>query len=101
MRERFCIECGTPHRIYIHATHHGNLWFVQFLEDDLRTLFRGNLTYSNLDEVRELLRRFKVSEEQGEKFESGLRHWGIGACYLTLTHRQYAALKIKFPRKGT
>jgi hypothetical protein len=63
--------------------------------------FCGNLTYSTLDEIPELLRRFKVSVDQGEKFEDGIRRWSIGACFVTLTPRQYAPLKTKFPRKGT
>jgi hypothetical protein len=57
-------------------------------------------TYSTLDEIRELLRRFKVSVDQGEKFENGIRCWSIGACFVTLTPRQYLALKTKFPTKG-
>jgi hypothetical protein len=68
-------------------------------EEDLRTSFCGNLTYSTLDEIRELLRRFKVSVDQGEEFESGMRRWSIGTCFATLNPRQYAALKTKFPRK--
>jgi hypothetical protein len=101
MAERFCVRCGAPHRVYFHASHYSNLWFVQFLEEDLRTSFCGHLTYSTVDEIRELLRRFKVSVDQGEEFETGIRRWSIGACFVTLTPRQYAALKIKFPRKGT
>jgi hypothetical protein len=101
MAERFCVKCGVPHRVYLHATRHSSFWFVQFLEGDLRTSFCGNFTYSTLGEIRELLRRFKVSVDQGEKFESGIRRWSIGACFVTLTPRQYAALKTKFPRKGT
>jgi hypothetical protein len=98
--ERFCAKCGVPHRVYLHASQYSNLWFVQFLEEDLRTSFCGNLTYSTLDEIREVLRRFKVSVDQGEEFESGIRRWSIGACFVTLTPRQYAALKTKFPTKG-
>lgn len=101
MAERFCVKCGAPHRVYLHSHHYGDFWFVQFLEEDLRTSFCGNLTYLTVDEIRELLRRFKVSVDQGEKFEEGIRCWGIGACFVTLTPRQYAALKTKFPRKET
>ena len=100
MAERFCVKCGVSHRVYLHARHYSDFWFVQFLEEDLRTSICGNLTYSTLDEIRELLRRFKVSVDQGEKFEQGIPRWGIGACFVTLTPRQYAALKTKFPRKG-
>jgi hypothetical protein len=59
MSERFCVKCGVPHRVYFHASSYSNVWLVQFLEEDLRTSFCGNLTYSMLDEIRELLRRFK------------------------------------------
>jgi hypothetical protein len=100
MRERFCVKCGTPHRVFFHASQYGNLWFIQFLEEDLGTSFCGNLTYSTLDEVRDLLRRLRVSVDQGEDFESGTRSWNIGACFVTLTPRQYAALKTKFSRKA-
>jgi hypothetical protein len=85
---------------YFHASHYSNRWFVQFLEEDLRTSFCGNLTYSTLDEIRELLRLFKVTVDQGEAFESGIHRWSIGAWFITLTHRQYLALKTKYPRKG-
>jgi hypothetical protein len=59
------------------------------------------LTYSTLEQVRELLCRFKIDVEAMNDFESCLRRWSIGACFVTLTPRQYAALKTKFPRKGT
>jgi hypothetical protein len=78
MKERFCVKCSVPHRVYSHTSHYCNFWFVQFLEEDLRTPFCGNLTYSNLDEIRELLRSFKVSVDQGEEFEAGIRRWSIG-----------------------
>lgn len=101
MAERFCDKCGVSHRVYFHASHYSNFWFVQFLEEDLRTAFCGNLTYSNLDEIRELLRRFNVSVDQGgEEFEAGIRRWSIGACFVTLSPRQYAALKTSFQGKG-
>ena len=60
MAKGFCAKCCIPHRVYFHASHYSNLWFVQFLEEDLRMSFCGNLTYSTLDEIREVLRRFKV-----------------------------------------
>jgi hypothetical protein len=103
MEERFCAKCSVPHRVYFHASSYSKTatWFVQFLEEDLRTSFCGCLTYSNVDEIRELLRRFKVTVDEGESFESGLRQWSIGACFVTLTPRQYMALKTKFPRKRT
>jgi hypothetical protein len=98
MAERFCVKCGAPHRVYFHASNYGNFWFVKFLEEDLRTSFCGNLTYSTLDTGAPA--RFKVSVDEGEKFEDGLRRWSIGTCFVTLTPRQYLALKSKFPRKG-
>jgi hypothetical protein len=101
MRERFCVKCGVPRRVYFRAHHYGYQWCVQFLEEDIRTSFCGKLTYSTLDEVRELLRKLKVSAEQGEKFENGLRSWSIGTCFVALTPGQYGALKTRYPRKGT
>ena len=78
MAERFCVKCGAPHRVYLHSHHYGDFWFVQFLEEDLRTSFCGSLTYSTVDEIRELMHRFKVSIDQGEKFEAGIRRWALG-----------------------
>ena len=101
MAERLCAQCSAPHRVYLHASNYSNFWFVQFLEEDLRTSFCGNLTYSTLDEIRELLRRLKVTVDQGEAFEEGIRRWSIGTCFVTLTTRQYVTLKTQFPRKGT
>ena len=101
MAERLCAKCSAPHRVYLHASNYSNFWFVQFLEEDLRTSFCGNLTYSTLDEIRELLRRLKVTVDQGEAFEEGIRRWSIGTCFVTLTTRQYLTLKTQFPRKGT
>ena len=43
----------------------------------LRTSFCGNLTYSTLDEIQELPRRLKISMDQGEEFESGIRRWSL------------------------
>jgi hypothetical protein len=101
MAERLCAKCSAPHRVYLHASNYSNFWFVQFLEEDLRTSFCGNLTYSTVDEIRELLRRLKVTVDQGEAFEEGIRRWSIGTCFVTLTTRQYVTLKTQFPRKGT
>jgi hypothetical protein len=99
MRERYCLKCGQPHRVYFHASHYGDLWYVQFLEEDLRTSFCGHLTYTTLDEVRALLQRLKTEERELERFECGLRPWGIGACFVILTPKQYVALKIKHPKR--
>ena len=101
MAERLCAKCSAPHRVHLHASNYSNFWFVQFLEEDLRTSFCGNLTYSTLDEIRELLRRLKVTVDQGEAFEEGIRRWSIGTCFVTLTTRQHVTLKTQFPRKGT
>ena len=49
---------------------------------------------------RRLSGSLHVSVEEGENFESGIRCRNIGTCFVSLTPRQYAALKTKFPRKG-
>jgi hypothetical protein len=49
--------------------------------------------YIDLDRVRELLNRGNVEAEERENFESGIRRWGIGACFITLTPEQYKKLK--------
>jgi hypothetical protein len=67
LAERFCAKCGVPHRVYFHASHYSNFWFVQFLEEDLRTSFCGNLTYSTLAEIREVLRKFKGQCRPGRR----------------------------------
>jgi len=81
-------------RVYLHASEYKTLWNVQYLEADLRTpVRRGHATYTSLDRVREILDRANASAEAREEFESGLRNWGIGACFLDLTPEQYAKLK--------
>ena len=37
MAERLCAKCSAPHRVYLHASNYSNFWFVQLLEEDLRT----------------------------------------------------------------
>ena len=59
----------------------------------------GRARHVNLVKTR-LSGSFHVSVEEGENFESGIRCWNIGTCFVSLTPRQYAALKTKFPRKG-
>jgi hypothetical protein len=50
--------------------------------------------YSSLDRVRDILRRANADAEAREEFESGIRKWGIGACFLNLTEEQYRKLKV-------
>jgi hypothetical protein len=49
--------------------------------------------YADLDQVRDILQRANSDSEAREKFESGIRRWGIGACFITLTPEQYKKLK--------
>ena len=90
-RERRCAKCDLPHRVYLHATER-MLWRVQFLEEDLKTSVGKTFTYPNIDSVRELLTRGNATPEAREEFESGIRRWGIGACFLSLTPEQYRKL---------
>ena len=82
-----------PHRVYIHTSHYGDRWFVQYLEADLKTPLGRMYTYSRIDQVRAILKRADCSMEQWGKFEEGLRCWGIGACFIELSHDQYRKLK--------
>lgn len=91
-RERRCLKCDHPRRVYLHALQRTG-WVVQFLEEDLKTPVGKMFTYANLDGVRELLTRGNADAEAREEFESGIRRWGIGACFLTLTAEQYKRLK--------
>ena len=97
-RERRCAKCDTPHRVYLHALDR-HTWNVQFLEEDLKTPVGRMFTYTDLDSVRELLTRGNATAEAWEEFESGIRRWGIGACFITLTPEQYKRLKLSRERK--
>jgi hypothetical protein len=50
-------------------------------------------TYTDLDQVRELLTRGNVTTQDREEFEAGIRGWNIGGAYLTLSPEQYKKLK--------
>jgi len=50
--------------------------------------------------VRAVLQRLKTEDRELERFENGLRPSGIGACFVILTPKQYAALKIKYPKSA-
>jgi hypothetical protein len=87
-RERRCLKCDHYRRVYLHAMERTG-WRVQFLEEDLKTIV-GKIF---ADRVRELLTRGNADAEASEEFESGIRRWGIGACYLSLTPERYKRLK--------
>ena len=38
-----------PHRVYIHASHYCDRWFVQYLEQDLKTPIGRMYRYSRID----------------------------------------------------
>jgi hypothetical protein len=90
--ERRCLRCDHPHRVFLHASHNG-VWRVHFLEEDLQTAIGRMFTYVHLDEVRYLLTRGNATAEDREEFETSIRQWNIGGCYLTLTPEQYKKLK--------
>jgi hypothetical protein len=81
-------------RIYLHALQVKDWWRVQYLEADLRTSVGRGYHYTDLDRVRDILRRANADAEAWEEFESGIRKWGIGACFLNLTEEQYRKLKV-------
>jgi hypothetical protein len=39
------------------------------------------------------LTRANAGDTAREEFESGIRKWGIGACFLNITEEQYRKLK--------
>jgi hypothetical protein len=80
-------------RIYLHALQVKDWWRVQYLEADLRTSVGRMYQYPRLDRVRDILTRANADGAANEEFESGIRKWGIGACFLTLTPEQYKKLK--------
>ncbi len=84
---------STNRRVYLHTSEYNGHWWVQYLEEDLRTSFCRRFRYSSVDPVREILRRVNADTETLENFEKGLRCWGIGACFINLTEEQYAKLK--------
>jgi hypothetical protein len=84
---------GNMLRIYLHAHQVKDSWCVQYLEADLKTSVGRMYDYSSLDRVREILTRASADGEARETFESGIRRWGIGACFLTLTAEQYKKLR--------
>jgi hypothetical protein len=57
-------------------------------------------TYTDLDSVRGLLTRGNATAEAREEFESGIRRWGIGGCFITLTPEQYKRLKLSREGNG-
>jgi hypothetical protein len=80
-------------RIYLHALQVKDWWRVGYLDADLKTSVGRVFHYSNLDRVRDILARANADAAVREEFESGIRKWGIGACFLTLTEGQYKKLK--------
>jgi hypothetical protein len=92
-KERLCHRCEKPHRVYIHTTRYKELWVVQYLEEDLKTPLGRMYHYPSLDTVRTILSRAGVDPQTREEFESGVRRWAIGACFLNLTGEQYQKLK--------
>jgi hypothetical protein len=67
-------------------------WVVQYLEADLKTPLGRMFHYTDLNLVRGILTRVHANAESWEQFESGIRRWGIGSCYLKLTPEQYKKL---------
>jgi hypothetical protein len=79
--------------VYLHTHCVKQFWVVQYLEADLKTPLGRMYRYTDLNFVRDILTRVHTDVEAWEKFESGIRRWGIGACFITLTPEQYKKLK--------
>jgi hypothetical protein len=79
--------------VYLHTHCVKQFWVVQYLEADLKTPLGRMFHYTNLNFVRDILRRLHLDVEAWEQFESGIRRWGIGSCYLKLTPEQYKKLR--------
>jgi hypothetical protein len=79
-------------RVYLHSIQRGEFWCVGYLDTDLKTSVGRVFHYPSLDSVRVILTRANADAAAREDFESGLRKWGIGACFLTLTEAQYKKL---------
>jgi hypothetical protein len=74
-------------------------WFVQYLEADLKTPLGRMFHYTDLNFVRDILTRVHADAEAWDQFESGIRRWGIGSCFITLTPEQ--SKKLKASRTAT
>jgi hypothetical protein len=92
-RERRCAKYDYPHRVYLHTHQIKQFWVVQYLEADLKTPLGRMFHYTDLNRMRELLARGNATADERESFETGVRRWGIGSCFLTLTPEQYEKLK--------
>jgi hypothetical protein len=66
---------------------------VQYLEPDLRTSIGRMYHYYSLGRVHDILDRAGADVATREEFDSGIRRWDIGACFLNLTDAQYVKLK--------
>jgi hypothetical protein len=80
-------------RIYLHSIQRGEFWRVGYLDANLKTSVGRVFHYPGLDRVRDILTRANADDAAREEFESGIRKWGIGACFLNLTDEQYRRLK--------
>src|ERR1700743_918741 len=97
MAERFCAKCSAPHRVYLTraATAASGLFNCGGESPDI---VLRQLTHSALDERRETLRRFKVTDDQGEAFE-GASAAGASGHASSPSRRQYVTLKTFFQGK--
>jgi hypothetical protein len=78
--------------VYLHTLQVKQFWVVQYLEADLKTPLGRMYHYTDLNFVRGILTRADADADAWEQFESGIRRWGIGSCYLKLTPEQYKKL---------
>ena len=68
-------------KFHIHAVRYGNIWFVQYIETDLRTLVRNQRDrYTNFEKIKEILASVKVNPEQRSCFDEG--QYEIRSCLI-------------------
>jgi hypothetical protein len=81
------------HRVYIHVSRYSGHWFVQYLEEDLKTSAHGSKIdrYATFDVIAHIMSRIHVEPEQRRNFDDA--RWGIQACFIRLTDEQYQKLK--------
>jgi hypothetical protein len=79
--------------VYLHTHCVKQFWVVQYLEADLKTPLGRMFLYTDLNLIRDILTRVHADAEAWEEFEYGIRAWGVGACFITLTPEQYKKLK--------
>jgi hypothetical protein len=81
-------------RVLLSFDKYAGLWWVNFMEQDCRTLIGPKTRYyrfATLDDLRGFV--IRCNPENIERFEHSVRAWSRGSDYVSLTNEQYAKLK--------